>query len=174
MPKCRVCEILTKCDKFDKRWNTGRRAAESVPTGSIDRNFVRPVLLRYWISLAASFFFANIKSVPANIHVYYVIVCSSWILARFLASFCKCEFDIGPFQFLEINHRSFIIMCCFCSTPSTEGVESTRGNYICLFVQGGFFYWSALKMTKCQTFRKFWHLELFDGIYYVIWHLVIF
>ena len=24
-----------------------------------------------------------------------------------------------------------------------------------------FFYWSALKMTKCQTLRKFWHLELF-------------
>ena len=24
-----------------------------------------------------------------------------------------------------------------------------------------FFYWSTLKMTKCQTLRKFWHLELF-------------
>ena len=26
---------------------------------------------------------------------------------------------------------------------------------------------SALNMTKCQSFRKFWHF--FDGIYYVIW-----
>ena len=26
---------------------------------------------------------------------------------------------------------------------------------------GWFFYWSALKTTKCQTLRKFWHLELF-------------
>ena len=24
---------------------------------------------------------------------------------------------------------------------------------------GCFFYWSALKMVKCQTLRKFWHLE---------------
>ena len=24
---------------------------------------------------------------------------------------------------------------------------------------------------KCQPVSKFWHLELFDGIYYVIWHL---
>ena len=24
-----------------------------------------------------------------------------------------------------------------------------------------FFYWSAQKTTKCQTLRKFWHLELF-------------
>ena len=28
----------------------------------------------------------------------------------------------------------------------------------------------ALKMTKCQTLKKFRHIELFDGIYYVIWH----
>ena len=26
---------------------------------------------------------------------------------------------------------------------------------ITLFIQGGFFNWSALKMTKCQTLRKF-------------------
>ena len=39
---------------------------------------------------------------------------------------------------------------------------------------GWFFDWSALKITKVQTLSKFWHLELFDGIYYVIWHLVIF
>ena len=29
------------------------------------------------------------------------------------------------------------------------------------YIQGGFFYWSALKMIKCQTLRKFLHLELF-------------
>ena len=39
-------------------------------------------------------------------------------------------------------------------------------------IQGGFFYCSALKMTKCQTHWKIWHF--FDGIYNVIWHLVIF
>ena len=46
------CHILTKCDKFDKRWNIRRWAGESVPTGSIDRNFVRLVpAVRYWIFL---------------------------------------------------------------------------------------------------------------------------
>ena len=43
-----------------------------------------------------------------------------------------------------------------------------------LKIQGGFFNWSALKMTKCQTLRKFWHLELFWRDLHVIWHLVIF
>ena len=32
-----------------------------------------------------------------------------------------------------------------------------------MYVQGVF--------LLCQTFRKFWHLELFDGVYYVIWQL---
>ena len=27
-------------------------------------------------------------------------------------------------------------------------------------IQGGFIDWSAPKMTKCQSLRKFWHLEL--------------
>ena len=40
------------------------------------------------------------------------------------------------------------------------------------FCTGLFFYWSALKMTKFHTLRKFWHFS--DGTYYVIWHLVIF
>ena len=31
---------------------------------------------------------------------------------------------------------------------------------VCLYT-GFFSYWSALKMTKCQTLRKFWHLKLF-------------
>ena len=34
-------------------------------------------------------------------------------------------------------------------------------NPIFIHLQGVLFYWSALKMTKCQTLRKFWHLELF-------------
>ena len=45
---------------------------------------------------------------------------------------------------------------------------------VCVFqnlsIQGGFLDCSALKMTKCQALRKFWHLELFYWIYYVIWH----
>ena len=45
------CPISMKCDKFDKRWNIRRGAGESVPTSSIDRNFVRLVILvvGYWI-----------------------------------------------------------------------------------------------------------------------------
>ena len=43
-----------------------------------------------------------------------------------------------------------------------------------IYIQGGFFNWSALKMTKCQTLRKFWHLELFWRDLHVIWPLVIF
>ena len=34
-------------------------------------------------------------------------------------------------------------------------------NPIFIHLQGVLFYWSALKMTKCQTLKKFWHLELF-------------
>ena len=41
-------------------------------------------------------------------------------------------------------------------------------------IQGGFFDCSALKMTKCQTHWKIWHLELFWRDLHVIWHLVIF
>ena len=41
-------------------------------------------------------------------------------------------------------------------------------------VQGGFFNWSAQKMTKCQTLRKFWQWELFWRDLHVICHLVIF
>ena len=56
------CHILTKCDKFDKRWNIRRWAGESVPTGSIDRNFVRLVpAVRYWIFLP-HFFARNLNS----------------------------------------------------------------------------------------------------------------
>ena len=39
-----------------------------------------------------------------------------------------------------------------------------HSNYTFLFpnnIYRVFFYWSALKMTKCQTLRKFWHSELF-------------
>ena len=37
----------------------------------------------------------------------------------------------------------------------------TTFNQCILYIQGGFFYCSALKMTKCQTHWKIWHLELF-------------
>ena len=35
-----------------------------------------------------------------------------------------------------------------------------------------FFYWSAIKLTKWQTFGKFWHLNFFDGFNFVIWHFI--
>ena len=47
-------------------------------------------------------------------------------------------------------------------------------RHITVNVQGGFFDWSALKMTKCQTLRKFLLFELFWRDLHVIWHLVIF
>ena len=52
---------------------------------------------------------------------------------------------------------------------------SSKSNiYDLINIQGGFFNWSALKMTKCQTHWKIWHLELFWRDLHVIWHLVIF
>ena len=38
-------------------------------------------------------------------------------------------------------------------------------------IQGDFFNWDPPKNHKFFSVSKFWHLELFDGIYYVIWHL---
>ena len=38
-------------------------------------------------------------------------------------------------------------------------------------VQGVFFNWYPPENSKCQLVSKFRHLELFDGVYYVIWHL---
>ena len=39
---------------------------------------------------------------------------------------------------------------------------------------GCFFTGQPKKLTKCQPRRKFWHLNFFYRIYYVIWQLVIF
>ena len=51
-----------------------------------------------------------------------------------------------------------------------DDIGSLEGIYA--FLQGVFLYWSALKLTKCQTLSD---TKIFsDGIYYVIWHLVIF
>ena len=44
-----------------------------------------------------------------------------------------------------------------------EGLGSIYRVFFCL---------SVLMITKCQTLKKFWHF--FYGIYYAIWHLVIF
>ena len=53
-----------------------------------------------------------------------------------------------------------------------RGRRKWRRSEFCIYIlQGGFFYCSAQKTIKCQTLRKFWHLKLFDGIYYVIWHI---
>ena len=42
-------------------------------------------------------------------------------------------------------------------TPLNPKILEGGGHYVppLWFLQGGFFYWSALKMTKCQTLRKF-------------------
>ena len=39
---------------------------------------------------------------------------------------------------------------------------------LCPNVVQGVFYWFRPKSSKCQSVSEFWHLELFDGIYYVI------
>ena len=39
--------------------------------------------------------------------------------------------------------------------PSIQVVSSVVKYYNVSYIQGGFFNWSALKMTKCQTLRKF-------------------
>ena len=59
----------------------------------------------------------------------------------------------------------------YSQNPEFQNLWVTKTSYN---IQGGFFNWSALKMTKCQTLRKFWHLELFWRDLHVIWHLVIF
>ena len=33
--------------------------------------------------------------------------------------------------------------------------KKKKNIWNCKYIQGGFFNWSALKMTKCQTLRKF-------------------
>ena len=53
---------------------------------------------------------------------------------------------------------------------ATAGWQRNYINKKQLNLQGVFFDWSALKMTKCQTLRKFWHLELFWSNLHVIWH----
>ena len=60
------------------------------------------------------------------------------------------------------------------SLPIGSTQSDQRGCPCYHHLQGGFFNWSAQKMTKCQTLRKFWHLELFWRNLHVIWHLVIF
>ena len=37
----------------------------------------------------------------------------------------------------------------------TKVEKKPTDNVKIFFIQGGFFNWSALKMTKCQTLRKF-------------------
>ena len=51
-------------------------------------------------------------------------------------------------------------------------IDATRARRCNL--QGVSFNWSLPKSSKCQSVSKFWHLELFDVIYYVIWYLELF
>ena len=62
----------------------------------------------------------------------------------------------------------------FYSYKMTFPIFDKISRFVFVFVQGEFFDWSRLKSFKCQLVSKFWHLELFDGIYYVIWHLELF
>ena len=51
------------------------------------------------------------------------------------------------------------------AAPSKHQPKLSTTLQVSSYIQGGFFDWSALEITKCQTLRKFWHLELFEGIY---------
>ena len=46
-----------------------------------------------------------------------------------------------------------------CQTPVPSVLLCKKSSH--RLIQGGFFDCSALKMTKCQTHWKIWHLELF-------------
>ena len=62
------------------------------------------------------------------------------------------------------------------AAPSKHQLKLSTTLQVSSYIQGGYFDWSgsALEMTKCQTLRKFWYLELFWRDLHVIWHLDIF
>ena len=47
-----------------------------------------------------------------------------------------------------------------------------KANTLLDDIQGGLFDWSTIKMTKCQTLKKFWHSELFWRDLHVICHFL--
>ena len=50
----------------------------------------------------------------------------------------------------------FVIGCCLSLVILDILVTFSYLSYlVSTIIQGGFFDWSALKMTKCQTLRKF-------------------
>ena len=78
------------------------------------------------------------------------------ICARILFVFVFAHFE--KTNIIRIRIRSkfwFRIIFVFVFGPK----NSIRSPLIQQIIQGVFFYWSALKMTKCQTLRKFWLLE---------------
>ena len=102
--------------------------------------------------------------------------------------------EAGEQRILPVSYRA-LISCETCAIESTCGgarligerhhVEDAQsslrltwgGGFFVLTFQIKdvlFFYCSALKMTKCQTLLKIWHLDIFDRIFYIIWHIVIF
>ena len=81
-------------------------------------------------------------------------------------------------QIISATHGRFFFRFRFKIFPQISFPKRYNVNlfeiHTCRYIQGVFFDWSAQKMTKCQTLRKFWHLELFWRDLHVIWHLVIF
>ena len=55
--------------------------------------------------------------------------------------------------FLQRSKQMYLLegrIISFLSKETNEEMEIKD-----IYIQGGFFNWSALKMTKCQTLRKF-------------------
>ena len=72
----------------------------------------------------------------------------SFIIFSFSFSYCKNCPSFMTFFYFHIADT--IILTALTFLPPAQFHHT-----------GCFFYWSALKMIKCQTPSKFWHLELF-------------
>ena len=70
----------------------------------------------------------------------------------FYANFLSVSLFLPIVEHLHLHFANFVTCCAgsfvkICKVPWQIKV--------CKMIQGGFFYWFTLKMTKCQTLRKF-------------------
>ena len=78
-------------------------------------------------------FFTNTLKIPEKCQEHVSIICNFGIVLMFnenlrtLIINCYKIFSFGA----RLPNKGFL---CFYSTPSTEGVESTRGNSVCVSV----------------------------------------
>ena len=130
---------------------------------NVNQSCSLPIFLIDWISfylipvVILILFKVNGNSLWFLVNVKYLLVDLNWYLIK---------------SIWALLLRSSVTSHCFINIACK--IHKHTVVLMCIYIQGGFFNWSALKMTKCQTLRKFWHLELFWRDLHVIWHLVIF